>query len=456
MAFLQRRQRRGRAAYWVCGVLLAALAGLFAYQWWTHREHHKQDDEEVRRAQEAKFRKLSVDAHDWPQWRGPNRDGIAPGDGLLTSWPKEGPPLLWKVKGGGGYSASSIADGRLITLVQRGEEETVVCWDAVTGKERWQVGYPCKFTQNGEGPRASPTIEGRHVYTVGSRGLLLCLEVDGGKEVWRKELVEFGGKVPYWGYSFSPLIDGDALIVLPGGANAVMALDRKTGAVRWKTDLEAEAGYSSPILCTLGGKPHLLVFLGKELVGLEPTTGTVSWKFPWDTKYEVNAATPIVVELEKNGAEESREAYVFISSDYGKGCALVHLTREKDGGVGVRQVYKNNLMKNHFGTCVLYKDHLYGFDDAYLTCLPFRKGRPKAWFERSFKGRGTVLLAGDQLIVLDEFGKLALVDPTPEEYREKASFQVTDKLTWTMPVLAQKRLYVRDEEWLYCYDLRAK
>jgi len=451
MAIHQRRQRQGRIYHWVCGVLVAVFVGIFAYQRWINRERQEEDAAELERASKAKLREDLPKELDWPQWRGPRRDGIASGEGLLATWPTEGPPLLWKVQGGGGYSAPAISHGRLVTLVQRDNDETVVCWDAETGKELWARGYPCRFTQDGVGPRATPTISGDRVYTVGAEGKLLCLDLKDGKPYWSKELSEVGGKTPRWGFSFSPLVEGELLIVVPGGPNAVVALDRNTGDVKWNADHEGHPGYSSPMICEGGGKRQVLVFLGKELISVDPSSGRVNWKFPWETYSEVNAATPIIARV-----ANSEDAYVFISSGYSKGCALLRVTPGANGEPTVKQVYKNNLMKNHFGTCVLYRDHLYGFDETSLTCIPFLAGRPKAWYERSFKGRGTVLLAGDQLIVLDEMGKLALVEPTPEKYVEKASFRVTDTLTWTMPVLAQKRLYVRDEQWLYCYDLRAK
>jgi hypothetical protein len=213
-----------------------------------------------------------------------------------------------------------------------------------------------------------------------------------------------------------------------------------TGKVRWKA-LDDPAGYSSPVISTAAGVRQVVCLTGTELVGLDPRTGEVYWRFPWETKFEVNASTPII-----------RGDYVFISSGYGKGCALVKVVK-KGKGLAAERVYANNLMRNHFSSSVFHDDHVYGFDEGFLVCMPFRKGRKRDWKERKFS-RGTLLVAGDRLIVLGEGGELALVEPTPDEYREKAIFKVTDTRCWTVPALAHGRLYVRDEQRILCLNLR--
>jgi hypothetical protein len=461
MLFRKQGQRRGRLFYWVCGALVLCVAGLMGYQYLTQLARQSQDDKLIDQLASAKLettRESKGDPLDWPQWRGIHRDGVAPGDGLLKDWPSGGPPLLWTIKGGGGFSAISVAGKRFVTMIQDGDDEVVVCWEdeGKSAKQLWRYPYKSRFTTNGEGPRATPTIDGDRVYTLGPNGQLLCLTLADGKKVWSKDLVsDFGGTVPKWGHSSSPLVENDLLLINPGGdASAIVALNKMTGDIKWKA-LKGHPGYSSPVISTGGGVRQVLFFLGEELVSLDPKSGNVYWHFPWNTMNQVNAATPIVVKDSATGDD-----YVFISSGYNKGCALVRVSKDSDGKPKVEEVYHNNLMKNHFGTSVLHGDYLYGFDESILVCMKFRMdGRKKVkheWYERDFK-KGTLLLAGDNLIVLGENGVAAIVEPTPEKFVEKARFTVAkDGRFWTMPVVAHKRLYIRDEEMIYCYDLAAR
>jgi outer membrane protein assembly factor BamB len=447
-------QRRGRVFHWVAGALSLCITGLIAYQWWNTRERQKQNDEHIEELKTARLdpvKSQPADPKDWPQWRGPHRDGTASGDDLSTRWPADGLKQLWKQPGGGGFSALSVAGSRIITLIQQGDNESdgkevVLCLDAETGKENWRHSYESYFWQDGVGPRATPTIEGDLVWTLGARGHLHCLKVDSGKEVWHHDLKErFNAPVQHWGFASSPLVEGDLLLLNPGGpGNTVVALDKKTGKVKWK-NLDEPAGYSAPVISEACGVRQVLFFLAEALVSLDPKTGQEYWRYPWPTPNKVNAATPIV-----------RGDYVFISSGYGKGCALVKVVNGKNGRLRAEMVYENNLMRNHFGSSIFYKDYLYGFDEGFLTCMPFREGKKRgwrAWKERKFN-KGTLILAGDTLIVLGEHGNLAMVEPYPGEYRELATFSVTKARCWTMPVVAQGRLYIRDEQSIYCFDLR--
>ncbi len=460
MVFREQGQRRGRVFYWVCGALVCCVAGLMGYQFWIQLARQTQDDALIDKAAKkslATNKETKGDPLDWPQWRGIHRDGVAPGDGLLAEWPANGLPLLWKIKGGGGFSAISVQGKRLLTMIQDGDDEVVVCWEdeGKNAKQLWRFPYKSYFSQDGEGPRATPTIDGDRIYTLGPRGQLFCLSLEDGKKVWGKDLTaDFHGVMPRWGYSSSPLIEGDLLLINPGGPdNAVIALDRMTGDLKWKA-LKGHPGYSSPVISTGGGVRQVLFFLGTELVSLDPKTGAVYWQFPWDTQNQVNAATPIVATDKETGDD-----YVFISAGYAKGCGLVLVSKDAKGKPTVEKVYANNLMRNHFGSSVLVGDYLYGFDEGYLVCMPLivdnRKKVKHEWKEGSFK-KGTLLAAGKNLIVLGENGDLGLVEATPAKYVEKARFSVTKERCWTMPVVAHKRLYVRDEEMVYCYDLAAK
>ena len=380
---------------------------------------------------------------DWPQWRGPRRDGVSAETGVLTDWPKGGPKVLWNAKASAGYSSFAVADGKAFTLLQDGDDEALVCWDAESGKELWRSKYSGKFTNNfGDGPRATPTVEGDFVWTVGGEGELACWKTKDGAPVWRKNLLkEFQADNLTWGVSFSPLVEGDLLITNPGGkGNSVVAFNKKTGDKVWGV-LDDVAGYSSPVVTNAAGVRQVIVFTGKRLVGLAPKDGKLLWEYPWETEYEANVATPVVV-----------DDYVFISSGYGKGCALLKIDKEGDG-LKAKRVYENADMCNHFATCVLYKEHLYGFNDpGILTCLELRTGKV-AWSQRGF-AKGSLTVADGLLIVLGEHGKLAVAEATPRGYRQKAGCQPLHGKCWSVPVLANGRLYIRDEEQILCLDVR--
>jgi outer membrane protein assembly factor BamB len=448
MVFRTGSQRPGRVP-WTAGLLLGCFLALTGVEYWINRDHQVQNDEEVERARKANLGQTGQatgDPNDWPQWRGPHRDGSAPGKGLLTKWPEGGLPVLWKKKGGPGASSLAVANGRAVTLFQEYDDEVVACWDAESGKELWRFPYESRFTKEVVGPRSTPTIDGDRVYTVGARGRLCCLNVKTGKEVWHKDLMaDFDAPLPRWGFSFSPLVEGDLLLTSPGGSRgkSLIAFDKMTGKVRW-TKLDDPAGYSSPGISNAAGVRQVVFLTGTSLVGLDPKTGKLYWRFAWPTPNEANVATPIV-----------RGDYVFISSGYSMGCALVRI--HKDGEkLGVELVYKNNLMKNQHSSCVLHKDYLYGFDEGYLECLPFREGKPRGWkrHKEGKFGRGTLLLAGDRLIVLGKDGKLALVEATPESYREKALWTISENTCWAEPALAHGRLYIRDNEHVICLRVR--
>jgi outer membrane protein assembly factor BamB len=381
---------------------------------------------------------------DWPQWRGPNRDGLSTETGLRTDWPKEGPKVLWEAPLGGGYGCPAVVGKRVVTLTQERDDEAVVCRDTETGRELWQLRYPCKYLNDfGPGPRATPTVDGDFVYTVGATGILHCLKLETGDKVWRHNLLEeFHAPNLRWGVSFSPLVEGDLLLTMPGGpgGDSLAAFHKKTGELVWKTGSDP-AGYGSPVACTAAGVRQVLFFTGTGLVSVAPDSGKVYWSFPWETSFGCNVATPIV-----------RGDYVFLSSGYGKGCALLKVEAKDGGALGARAVYETNQMCNHFASSVLYMDHLYGFNESTLTCMEFRTGQV-VWTERGFK-KGSLLIADGHLIILGENGRLALAEATPAGYREKAAFRPFRTKCWTVPVLAQGRLYIRDEERLLCLDVK--
>jgi outer membrane protein assembly factor BamB len=484
------RKPDGNGHLWAGVGLLAVFAGLIAYELTVNRTVLETDPElygelgSSKPAGQARassvrwwhgWRDSSADppaAAGWPQWRGPHRDGVAAAFPLLTAWPEGGPPEKWHADVGRGYSSMAVAGGRLFTLLREGDEEQALCLDAATGRELWRQGYstpwpggsPLTPGSYGPEPRSTPTVDGDRVYTVGVTGLLHCRSVTDGRLLWWHDLIgNYGAPWPKWGVAGSPLVEGGVVIVAPGGANAVLAFDKRTGVEAWRaTGVDEPAGYSSPVAATLGGRRQVVAFLGEGVVGLDAGTGRKLWSFAWPTGFQVNAATPLIYHTEADGR---RNDYVFISSGYDRGCALVKVSGDGDD-FKARLVYKTNALRSHFASPVRHGEHVYGFDENFLVSLSLRTGKT-CWKQRGFN-KGSLLRSGDTLVVLGETGNLALVEATPDEYRELKSarplpWPPKETRCWTMPVLADGRLYVRgqpvDAEQpgrLACFDLNAK
>ncbi|HEY4490394.1 MAG TPA: PQQ-binding-like beta-propeller repeat protein, partial [Acidobacteriota bacterium] len=234
---------------------------------------------------------------EWPQYRGLNRDGISAETGIVKAWPAEGPKILWKAPVGDGYSGMAVVNSRLYTMDAKDGNEYTVCVDATTGKEIWRTRLDAVFTNDqGNGPRATPTVDGDALYSFGAQGMLAALATKDGKKIWEQDLKKtVAAKIPIWGVSSSPLIEGDLLILPVGGeANAVVAFNKKTGAIVWKTESD-EPGYSSPIAADINGVRQIVIFSGTMLLSVSPADGKVFWKYPWKTDWFVNAATPIIL-----------------------------------------------------------------------------------------------------------------------------------------------------------------
>lgn len=388
---------------------------------------------------------------DWPQWRGPRRDGLSTETGLNWNWPARGPRKLWDAPASEGYSAFAVAGGRAYCILQDGDNEVVVCWNAETGKEQWRFPYPAHFTYPfGAGPRSTPTLDGNRLYTVGATGVFHCLDAATGGKLWRHDLLEeFSANNLGWGVSFSPLIEGNLVLTNPGGPNgkSVVAFDKISGAIVWHA-LDDMAGYSSPIAVFAAGRRQVIFFTASNVVGLACSSGERLWHYPWKNSTDVNAATPIVFTA---WTGDSTFDYVFVSCNYDKGCCLLKLTPKGDG-VAVQRVYESKRMRNHFSSSVRLGEQIYGFDDSYLTCLDLLTGKVR-WRQGGF-GKGSLTIADGRLIILGESGWLAVAEATPEAYRETASCQFSQGRCWTVPVIANGRLYLRDEKRIVCYDLR--
>ena len=379
---------------------------------------------------------------EWAQWRGPNRDGISSETGFLKSWSPEGPKVLWHIPLGDGYSGISIAQGKVYTMFAEGDDEFVICLNASDGKEIWRFRSGTKFTeQRGDGPRSMPTVHGDSVFALGAEGKLYALDAHDGTKLWSHNFVEeFDSKIPTWGFSSSPLIEGDLVLVEAGGRDerAIVAFNKKSGDVVWATHTD-EVGYSSPIPIDFAGVRQIIFLTSKTLLSVAPENGQIYWKYPWPEG--INIATPIFIPDDK----------IFISASYDKGAVLLRMTADGDG-IGIEEVWKSRVMKNHFNSSVLQGDYLYGFDNAILTCIEVDTGEEQ-WRHRGF-GKGSLLLADGYLIILGEGGKLALVEANPTEYKEKARFQLFDDKCWTVPTLAGGKLYLRNQKEMVCLDLR--
>lgn len=385
-------------------------------------------------------------AAEWPQWRGLARDGKSAESGLLKQWPANGPKVLWTATGlGEGYSSFSISGGQLFTQGQQGRTEFVLAYDAASGKKLW--GTPAGGSYNesrGNGPRGTPTVDGQMLYSMSADGTLTVINKADGKKQWEMNVVDkFGGQVIHWGMSESPLIDGNKVIVQPGGRGAaVVALDKTNGKVLWKSGNDT-AGYASAIAFDFGGIRNVVTFTGEGVVGMNAATGELLWRYDKVANRTANIATPLYT----NG-------HLFVSSDYGTGCALLKLSGA-GGKVKAEEVYFNRDMRNHYSSSVLVGEHVYGFSSNILTCMKLMNGEV-AWRDRSV-GKGQLIFADGMLYLQGEDGVLALAEATPTAYKEKSRHKIGrgEYPVWTLPVLSDGRLFVRDQDKLTCFSVRA-
>jgi outer membrane protein assembly factor BamB len=407
---------------------------------------------------------LPAGADDWPQWRGPRRDGTSKETGLLKEWPKDGPKLLWEVKDiGGGFSTPSIVGDRIYLMSNTAGEESVVALNVKDGKPIWstKVGKVGKNPPRTDypGTRSTPTVDGDRIYALGSDGDLACLERDGGKTVWTKNLkTDIGGEPGSWAYAESVLIDGDLVVCTPGGKKATLAaLKKKDGEVVWKCAVPGgdAAGYASAIAVEVGGVRQYVQFVAKGVVGVEAKTGKFLWRY--DETFDMAATIPTPV---------FRDDCVFTSTSR-KGSGLNRIKVAGDA-VTSEQVYYNKTALNSIGGTVLVGDYLYGTNArGELVCMDFKTGEVK-WHDPCV-GSAAVCYADGMLYVRGQGGTgfspekpahVALVEATPSGYKEKARFEQPDhgkdRPAWPHPVVANGRLYLRDQGVLLCYDVKGE
>jgi outer membrane protein assembly factor BamB len=387
---------------------------------------------------------------DWPQWQGQDRTAVSKEKGLLQEWPKEGPKLLWSVKTlGGGYSTPSIAAGRIFGMGARENDEGVWALSESDGKELWWTRIASKARAGyDQGPRCTPTVDGDLLYALGMSGDLVCLESATGKLVWKKNLIkDFKGRVGGWKYSESPVVDGDRLLVTPGGKdNTIVALNKRTGDLIWGSKIpgNTEAAYSSLVVADVQGQKQYIQFLSTHVVGISAKDGKYLWTYGADRFPGIVCTTPIC-----------HDSQVYAAASYGKGGGAVKLTGQGDD-IKAEEVYFNSKHQNHHGGLVLIDGYLYGEGSGNLVCIEFKTGK-EMWRARE-AGKGSIAAADGKLYYRNEGGPIHLYDANPQKAVRRGTFKQPDRsrnAAWPHPVIANGRLYIRDQELLLVYDVKA-
>lgn len=377
-------------------------------------------------------------APDWPNFRGPNHDGIAKESGFQTAWSGD-IPKLWQRKVGSAFSSFAVVGDRLYTCGTENGKQTLLCLKADSGEVVWSTPFEKEYPerQGGDGTRATPTIDDGRVYVLGARGKLLCASAADGKEIWSKQF----NHVPQWGYSGSVLIEGDAAITSGGqDQGGLIAFDKKTGAELWKTGNDP-AGYSTPYPFSFNGKRYVVGFTGASALIVELPSGREVWRTEWKTDWDVNAAAPIF-----------HDGLLFLTSGYKTGCAVFALKPEGDRLSG-KELWRNKSIMAKFQSAVLHDGSLYCSDQKAFVCVDFKTGAEKWRVPRIMNG--TLVLADGYLILLTEDGSLQIgrADPA-RKFEPSTSVSVLSGKCWVVPVLDRGRLYVRDMENLACLNLK--
>lgn len=396
---------------------------------------------------------LSTQAADWPSFRGADRTDVSSETGLLKKWPDKGPKKVWLNEDAGlGYAGYSIAGGTVYTLGARDAVEYVIAIDAATGKEKWSAEGGALLTNNwGDGPRSTPTVDGDKVYALSGKGTLVCLNAADGKEIWRVTMESLGGKVPGWGYCESPLVEGNLVVVTPGGAQGTLAaFDKTTGAKVWQsTEWTDPAQYSSIIAVDHNGSRQLIQLTMQSVAGVNAANGKLLWKTEFPGKTAV-IPTPIF-----------KDGQVLVAAGYGVGCKSFKIGPDNV----VEPLYESTDMVNHHGGMVLVGDHLYGYSDkAGWSCLDFKTGVVQ-WTEKKALGKGAIHSADGMLYLLEEkTGTVVLIEASPKAWQEHGRFTLEPQTTqrnakgmiWTHPVISNGKLFLRDQELLFSFDVSGK
>lgn len=399
---------------------------------------------------------------DWPAWRGPERNGLSPDTGLLKQWPAAGPQLAFRADGlGNGFSSLAIAGSRILTMGDRGADQYVIALNGEDGKQLWATKVGGAWEDEYAGPRSTPTVDGDRVYVLTTDGDLVCLDLASGKEKWRKSVSRDyrGGMMSGWRFAESPLVDGDRVVFTPGAPKALLAaVDKMTGRELWRSatpDFGSRgkdgAAYSSVVVSNAGGVKQYVQLTGRGLVGVRASDGWVLWSYNRIANDVANIPTPIV-----------KGDYVFAATGYSTGSALLKLAKNGEK-FDVQEVYflGPNVFQNHHGGMVLVGDYLYagqGHNRGFPICIEFLTGKVK-WggdIRNSGSGSAAVTYADGHVYFRYQNGIMMLVEATPEGYKEKGSFEIPARRTysWSHPVVTNGRLYLREQDALLVYKLR--
>lgn len=379
---------------------------------------------------------------DWARFRGPSATGISPETGIRKSWKETPPKLIWKTAmADDGYAGPSVASGVVYIIDHKGKESDVVrAISITTGKDIWTYSYPDTQGANYGFARATPVVDGTRVYTLGRMGLLNCLNAKTGKLIWSKNiLTEFKGQNPHWFYSMSPVVDGNQVVVCPGGPDAAMvALDKTTGSTIWAGGGSDIPGYATPVVATINGKRQYVVFTGVSMIGVDAKTGALLWRQPWKTSYDINGAAAIVM-----------GDSVYISSGYGHGSGLAQITPD-----GVKMKWESKEMQCRFSSPILLNGSIYGVSEpGELVCADPETGAVK-WKQPGFDFGGLLAIDGVLIAADGKGGDLVMVNPTPDGYKEMGRFNPLGGQSWTAPIVSNGSLIVRNKSTLACYALK--
>jgi outer membrane protein assembly factor BamB len=390
-------------------------------------------------------------AEEWPQWRGPRGDGISRETIAATKWPKDGPKQLWSAKVGIGHSTPVVAGGKVYLFHLLGDQDTLTCFDAQSGTEAWSASASKGWTEvrNYPGSRATPTIDGKRIYTYGGAGDLVAWDLDSGKPAWHLNVLKETGAEPLtWGQASSPFVVGDRIFVQSGaGGPVAVAVNKNTGKIDWKSE-PGMGGYATIIQADVGGKPQLIVFGGQALYGMDPQTGKTLWQTPWPTEYDVNAATPVY-----------HEGKLFITSAYNKPPARCAQFAVSSGGV--KKLWENRDLTCRFQPPVLDRGYLYGNSEGTVRCLNWADGRvqweAKGGDTKIGMGGSLLRLGDDKIITLSDHGELALMQATPKGVKLLTKSKLFDGGTiWSTPIVYDGKLYAKGMEEFVCLDVSGK
>ena len=386
-------------------------------------------------------------AYDYPQFLGPSRNATVRGVHLETDWTTHPPTPIWRRPVGAGWSSFAVAGDAAVTQEQRGEQEVVVRYVFRTGEEKWATGNPARYDNpiSGEGPRATPTIIGDRVYSVGSTGLLNCLDLETGELIWSRDFMKDNGTdVPQWGVAGSPLVVDDIVVVSAGGMDgkSLVAYDRETGEIVWQGG-DDNSAYSSPLIATLGGVRQIVILNGASVASHDPVDGRVLWTHKWPHQ-QPNVAQPVPVSSDG----------LIVSAGYGIGAKRFKIKPGADGGLGASVVWENNRLKAKFANFVVHEGFVYGLDDGIMVCLDAATGERK--WKRGRYGHGQVILVEDLILLQTEHGEMMLIDPHPEELRELGRMRLFDGKLWNSPALVGQYLLVRSDREAALFELPVK